>query len=244
MSFHEPTSDISRLNRAACFETVTVDPATFIVLTNAQTLAEESDGVFDITVASRLVAWGFLPRPDGPSDPDARPSWTDIELTTTEQVRFRRPLWIDLGGIAKGYAVDQAIAAMNLPAHARVSVNAGGDLRVAGPAPERVRLRATVDSEHVPILEIENASLASSSGWDDRRAVDGETVGPHINGKTRRAVGTQSFVSVVARDCMTADALTKIVLTQGQNSVELLIRRGATAYFHDGGDWQTFGAMN
>jgi thiamine biosynthesis lipoprotein len=244
MSFHEPTSDVSRLNRAACFETVTVDPATFAVLTDAQALAEESDGVFDITVASNLVAWGFLPRPDGAGDPDPQPSWADIELTAPCQVRFHGPLCIDLGGIAKGYAVDCAVAAMNLPAHAQVSVNAGGDLRIAGPAPERVRLRGTADSEHVPVLEIENASLASSSGRDGPRAIDGQTVGPHVNGKTRGAAGTQSFVSVVARDCMTADALTKIVLAQGPNSAELLVRHNATAYFHDGGDWQTFGAMN
>ncbi len=243
MSFHEPTSDVSRLNREAMHQAVTVDPATFAVLEAAQALAEESEGVFDITVAADLVAWGFLPRPEGAHEADAGASWRDIELTG-KTVRFRRPLWIDLGGIAKGYAVDCALAAMALPEHAQASVNAGGDLRIAGPAPERVQLRAPSDGQNVPVLEIENASLASSSGRDDLRVTGGGTVGPHVNGKTHRSVGTYSFVSVVAEDCMTADALTKVVLTRGADAAGLLARHNTTAYLQDGATWQTFGAAN
>ena len=65
MSFHEPLSDVSRTNRAGG-GTVRVDPHTYAVLAAAQHLAEASDGIFDITVAPDLVAWGFLPRPDAP----------------------------------------------------------------------------------------------------------------------------------------------------------------------------------
>ena len=243
MSFHEPASDVSRLNREASHEAVTVDPATFAVLETAQALAEESDGVFDITVAADLVAWGFLPRPEGAPETDPEASWRDIELGD-KTVRFRRPLCIDLGGIAKGYAVDCALAGMALPAHAQVSVNAGGDLRIAGPVPERVRLRAPSDGKHFPIIEIENASLASSSGRDDLRLAGGDTVGPHVNGATHRSVGTHSFVSVVAECCMIADALTKIVLTRESDAAGLLARHNATAYFNSGETWQTFGGIN
>jgi FAD:protein FMN transferase len=243
MSFHEPTSEVSRLNRMASHKALTIDPATFAVLETAQALAEESDGVFDITVAADLVTWEFLPRPDGAPEPDPQASWRDIELNGNT-VRFRRPLWIDLGGIAKGYAVDRALAAMTLPEHAQVSINAGGDLRIAGPSPERVQLRAPADGQHVPVLEIENAGLASSSGRDDLRLAGGNTVGPHVNGTTHRSVGTHSFVSVVAENCMIADALTKIVLARGANAAGLLARHNATAYFEDGAAWQTFGAMN
>jgi thiamine biosynthesis lipoprotein len=240
MSFHEPSSDLARLNRRAAFETVTVDPATFAVLTAAAEFAAESDGVFDVTIAPDLVAWGFLPRPEGAPEPDSRASWRDIELTAPNAVRFHRQLWIDLGGIAKGYAVDCAVAAMDLPAHAQISVNAGGDLRIAGPAAERVLLRAPSDGQHVPVLELENAGLASSSGRDDLR--DGR--GPHLDGAIHECVGTHSFVSVVAGDCMTADALTKIVLAKRAAAAELLVRHGATAYFHDGAAWQTLGAAH
>lgn len=243
MSFHEPTSDVSRLNRTGANGAVTVDAATFAVLARARALGEESDGVFDITVAADLVDWGFLPRPDGAPEPDRQASWRDIELVDADCVRFRRPLWIDLGGIAKGYAVDRAVAAMDLPPQAQLSVNAGGDLRIAGPAPERVLLRAPADGQNVPVLEIENAALASSSGRDDLRPAVGGPVGPHIDGQNHGSVGTQSFVSVVAPDCITADALTKIALARGPDAADLLTRHDATAYFNAGGSWQTFGAI-
>jgi thiamine biosynthesis lipoprotein len=241
MSFHEPNSDVSRINRAGAGDTVTVDPHTFMVLTQAQAMAEASNGIFDITIARDLVAWGFLPRPDS-LEPDPVASWRDIELVAPNRVRLKRPLWIDLGGIAKGYAVDRAIAAMDLPAEAQGSVNAGGDLRVQGPAPERVLLRAPADDGHVPVLELENASLASSSGRDDLRTVGGNQVGPHVDGGTHRSVGMQSFVSVVAGDCMIADALTKIVLALGPSADAILKEYNATAYLHDG-QWQTLGVQ-
>jgi FAD:protein FMN transferase len=240
MSFHEPDSDVSCINRAGAGNPFAVDPRTFAVLTQAQHTAEASGGIFDITVAADLVAWGFLPRPDG-SEPDAAASWRDIELATPNIVLLHRPLWIDLGGIAKGYAVDQAITAMALPVDVQCSVNAGGDLRIQGPTPERVLLRAPPDGENVPVLELDNASLASSSGRDDLHTIEGREVGPHVAGDTHKSVGTHSFVSVVAQDCMVADALTKVVLAMGQDADAILKSYNATAYFHDR-QWQTIGA--
>jgi FAD:protein FMN transferase len=241
MSFHEPDSDVSRINRAGAGKPVAVDPHTLAVLTVARRMAEASGGIFDITVAPDLVAWGFLPRPDAPA-PDPATSWRDIEIDSPGQIRLGRPLWIDLGGIAKGYAVDQAFAAMNLPPEVQCSVNAGGDLRVQGPAPERILLRAPAEGGQVPVVELDNAALASSSGRDDLQDIGGHKVGPHVEGGTHRSVGTASFVSVVAPDCMTADALTKVVLALGAEADAILKAHDATAYFHDR-KWQTLGAL-
>jgi len=240
MSFHEPDSDVSRINRAGP-GTVKVDPHSYAVLAAGQRMAEASNGIFDITVAPDLVAWGFLPRPDAPG-PDPTASWRDIALLPSGEIRLNKPLWIDLGGIAKGYAVDRAIMAMNLPPDVQCSVNAGGDLRTQGPEPERILLRAPAEGGQVPVVELENAALASSSGRDDLHDIGGGKVGPHVEGGTHRSVGTASFVSVVARDCMTADALTKIVLALGEGADATLKAYGATAYFHDG-QWQTLGTI-
>ena len=68
---------------------------------------------------------------------------------------------------------------------------AGGDLRVQGPASERVLLRAPADGANVPVLELDNASLASSSGRDNLHTVKGREVGPHVAGGTHRSVGTR-----------------------------------------------------
>ena len=86
-------------------------------------------------MAPALVARGHLPRPAKAPEPDGAASWRDIRLLPENRIRFRRPLWIDLGGIAKGHAVDRAVEEALRFAPFQVSVNAGGDLRVAGPQP-------------------------------------------------------------------------------------------------------------
>ncbi len=236
MSFHEAGSDVSRINRAAVGEAVKVDPRTFAVLEQAGALAIESGGIFDITVAAELVARNILPRPDARL-PDPHSCWRDIELAAPDRVILKRPLWLDLGGIAKGYAVDRAFPAMNLTPDIQCVVNAGGDLRVAGPAAERVLLRAPTTGNAVPVVEIENASLASSEAGD-------AATGPHLDGAARRGTPPGRFVSVVARDCLIADALTKIVLALGRGAQDLLKRHGATAYLCGDAGWETIGAVN
>jgi len=238
MSFHESDSDVSRLNRSALFGPLEVDPQTFEVLEWSRCFAEASEGCFDITVAAQLVDWRLLPRPVSAYVPDRQGSWRDVELLPDSTVRFRRPIWIDLGGIAKGYAVDRAIDCLRAAGIPRGCVNAGGDLRVLGREAARVQLEPRHgDERYVPVLEVLNRSVASSGGG--RRHL---SVGPHVHGIARRAVGGHAFVSVVADRCVVADALTKVVLTQGPRSTAVLRRYGARAHVRTARhEWQTIG---
>ena len=239
MSFHEANSDISRLNREASTAAVAIHPHTFAVLRHAQELSADTDGLFDITIASRLVAWGFLPPPNA-STPSPDATWRDIAFEKG-RVRFQRPLWIDVGGIAKGYAVDAALEAMDLPANIQCGINAGGDLRVAGPDAENVRLRLPFPADPVPVIALQDGSLASSSGRENARSFEGRSVGPHVNGLTRAATSLDVFVSVASPVCMTADALTKVVLACGEKSEPILRKHRATAYIHDAHGWRILG---
>ena len=138
MSFHDPASDVSRMNREAHQHAIKVDDWTWRVLQAAHKFADESNGAFDITVGRLLAEWNLLPRLNaGHPEPrmlsgrgtsritkraitcevprsarDDSTSWRDIILEKDRSVRFRRPLTIDLGGIAKGFAVDCAIDAL------------------------------------------------------------------------------------------------------------------------------------
>jgi thiamine biosynthesis lipoprotein len=230
MSFHEADSDVSRLNREAHCGAVSVDFRTFEVLTQAQEMSAMSGGAFDITVAPVLVRRGALPEPCGAPavDPDA--DWRDVELLADGRVRFRKPLWIDLGGIAKGYAVDRAIAALARFGPAPACVNAGGDLRVCGKG--RIALDA---GDGNAFVDLENGALASSSGFVTGRTDHGE--GMHIDPAGDCAA--RRFASVAAPSCIDADALTKIVMARGAASAEALSRCGATAYtFDEAIGWQ------
>ena len=212
MSFHRRDSDLARLHRARPGRVVRVDARTHCVLDWAMRIAADSHGRFDPTVAAQQVAWGLLPRPARSCRPDPRANWGDIELVGARGVRLLRPLWIDLGGIAKGFAVDRALAILMDAGVPQACVNAGGDLRIAGPAAEIVYLRAA--PEPLPLLELANGAVATSVTAHGAR--DGRTAhGRHVDGTTRAAVASRGeSVSVAASTCLLADALTKVVLAR------------------------------
>src|ERR1700681_90849 len=111
MSFHEPDSDVSRLNQFACSHPVSVDPWTYEVLRMAMDLHFRSKGAFDITIAPVLQSLGLLPG-SGEGSPSVRQARSShqVELLGDKMLRFARPgIRIDLGGIAKGFAVDRAL---------------------------------------------------------------------------------------------------------------------------------------
>src|SRR5579884_3377987 len=169
MSFHETQSDVSRINRAAIMEPVTINFRTYEVLRYAQTLAEKSDGAFDITVAGNLVKAGFLPEPDRASPKPLKASFRDITLLENCSVFRKNNAWIDLGGIAKGYAVDRAVLALQSNSIASGIVNAGGDMRIFG-EPQPVHLRHPSNPSLAwPIGIVSNCAVASSSGCYRRR---------------------------------------------------------------------------
>jgi len=243
MSFHEFESDVSRLNRGASIAPVSIDRHTATVIRLALDIASASDGIFDITVAPKLVDWQLLPAPEGAPAPDPHATWRDIELVDSEHVRFHRPLWIDLGGIAKGYAVDVAIAAMKSDESMQLHVNAGGDLRVAGPDSERVLLQVPGhDARELPMIELAAGSIASSSRRETTQQVLDAGIGPHLHGVKRCAVGANEFASVLAERCVIADALTKVALAAGPDAAPILARFEAQAFLHDQRNgWRTFG---
>jgi thiamine biosynthesis lipoprotein len=228
MSFHEPASGLSILNRDAARRAIRAPPHMMMVLAEALAVARDSGGVFDPTVAPLAVRARNLPRPEGAPDPDPAADWRDVELDRMEgTVRFRRPLWLDLGGIAKGYAVDFAVGVLLDYGVPQGCVNAGGDLRVFGPRPETVALQPRPrDIEGARAVRLSNRSLASSGALG--HGPQSRPMAVHFDGVRRRR-SPRRFVSVMADHCVHADALTKVVLVRGQAVNPLLAAYGASA---------------
>lgn len=243
MSFHDPASDVGWLNRQAVRHPVAVHWQTYSVLEEAQRFSRASKGCFDISVAAELVEWGLLPKPVV-TEERQQGSWLDIELLPGNRVVFHHPLWIDLGGIAKGFAVDRAVERLRDSGVLCVVVNAGGDIRVEGENTEHFRLGAPSQIGVSPVLELANGSVASSYGAPRQSWYRGHLCGPHINGSRRAPAPVDRFVSVVAERCVVADALTKIVMAKGAESAELLRHFGASAHIKDPADaWLHIGAI-
>jgi thiamine biosynthesis lipoprotein len=241
MSFHDAGSDVSRLNREAWSSPLGVHAWTFEVLEAAVDLHRRSAGVFDVAVAPILQDLGMLPRgKDDCSLTSGEGATTaTIELLPDHRVRFQHPaVRIDLGGIAKGFAVDRAIDVLRNHSMPRGLVNAGGDLAAFGPHAEAVHIRDPRDPSRLMLgLAIENQALASSGHrFDPLRSAN--TSGTAVI-DPRTGEGAQAIIAATVRapTCMIADALTKVVMVEGASAGALLeyYRAGALLVLADGG---------
>lgn len=222
MSFHDANSDLSRLNAAASRSRVRVHPWTYDVLVHARRLFEASGGLFDCTVGGDLVERGLLPRHHRIAQASAA-SFADVDLLDDDHVAYRRPLCLDLGGIAKGYAVDRAIDALRSQGVASAVVNAGGDLRVLGSEPVPIHVRDLDGARLIDAGTLADGAFATSSTpWftadvtgRSRSASSRQAPGAIVDPRARRVVEDRQLVSIIAPTCVLADGLTKVLAIEG-----------------------------
>ena len=189
-------SDIARINSAPLHVQTPIHASTWEVLRLAQRLNELTDGVFDPCLPlrpGRLTDLG-LSDPSPESEP-----WGER----------RAPLALDLGGIAKGYAIDCAIAALRAAGCSAGAVNAGGDLRLFGARRETILLRYR-DHGYQPLV-LQDVALAMSD-LDEPRRPPGHRGYYVRTGGAGGAGAWRRYAAVLAPDAMIADALTKCVL--------------------------------
>lgn len=246
MSTYKPDSELSRLNARAAREPVRVSAELFDLLNTAMEYSRITGGAFDVTYASVGFMYDFRAR-QRPSDTAiaaALPA-VNYKLVQLDKARrtvryLREGVRIDLGGIAKGHAVDLAAEALRKAGVTAFRINAGGDLRVGGGDPQPVVLAVPdLAAAGRPVIELCAGGLASSAV-----VVGPAAVGPaaHFDGRTREAARAGRFVTVVAPQCALADALTKVVLALGPASAAILAAFGATAYLYAPAEgWQTLG---
>ncbi len=232
MSFHSQDSDIARINRAPVGSVIQIDPHTMQVIEAGQMLTKASGSIFNLGCASKLVQWNLLPRHDVSLPPFCADVLAQaLTFVGENRVCKTRALIIDLGGIAKGYAVDQAVDALLQAGVASGCVNAGGDLRVLGDTAFSVAIR-NPQSIGEPAMQVAlaNGALATSATYFSRRQVQKKTVSALIDGRNGAAITSAASATVMAPSCMMADALTKIVLASGDPAHPLLTRFGASAF--------------
>jgi thiamine biosynthesis lipoprotein len=224
MSAHRRDSDLARLARAQPGSLATLDPHTVRVLRIAQQWHALSRGAFDPVIAARhLAARGVRPAFDGIAlEPSA--TLRDVEIVSNSVVRLTAPLPLDLGGIAKGYAVDRAVEILREHGIASALVNAGGDLRAYGPAAWPVEVRHPASFSRTRRLTglraLTNSALATS--------VAAPLNAEFVRTVRRRRGASWQSCTALARDCVTADVLTKWGLQAPGDSMRL--RRIVRAY--------------
>lgn len=210
MSFHSDSSDVSRINSAEPGQIIAIDPWTWAVLDAASRVSLASEGLFDVTVAPLLVKAGLLP-----AQSSAAPQFAThrcLQLLPNCKLQLQAPVWIDLGGIAKGFAVDQAVQALMNAGIKAGAVNAGGDLRVFGSQSEPLHVRHPQSPERLlPIATLTQCAAATSAGYPHKDEAASKA-GVHAHPLHGVLELHRCSVTVIAPTCMVADALTKVVL--------------------------------
>lgn len=213
MSLHDDNSDLGRFRLANVGDTIEINAHTALVLRCAETLWQETHGYFDVCIGNALIKQQYLP-----------PSWLSVEETLLYN---RQPLLItmqnghnfvtkttegqciDLGGIAKGYAVDCAIKSLQDNGVPAAMVNAGGDMRIYGEMTEQIHLRIK-NCEFIPLYELNNQALASSAHPSNLQDIPQDYL-PIVDPHTGQCVAhDHKVMSVLADTAMIADALTKL----------------------------------
>ena len=235
MSFHEPHSDVSRLNREAFAQPVLVNAHTYRVLEIAIDLHRRSAGLFDIATAPALQRLGVLPGVANAAwaAPSVAERDTPVELLEDRRVRFRQAnVRIDLGGIAKGYAVDCAVGVLQSRGVASGLVNAGGDMMAFGLGAESVHIRDPRRlGEWLCRVNLCNQALASTGSQLDPFNTTESATTTVIDPASQRPAREIHGATVRASSCTIADGLTKVVMLAGEQSAALLEHYGASAMF-------------
>jgi len=188
-----PGSDVARINAARAGETLEIAADTHRLLALSLALHRLSGGTFD------------------PCLPERPGRVVDLELRS-DGLRCREPVALDLGGIAKGHAVDCAVSALRRGGCRAALVNAGGDLRVLGEPLEPILIRSA-GGELAPVRLVDEALAVSEL---DVAARPGEHRGYYLReGAVRPDSGAsrpRTAAAVIAPEAVLADALTKCVL--------------------------------
>ena len=225
MSPFKPDSELTRINRGASEGPVPISRAMYDVIARSIEFSELSEGAFDITFASvgHLYDYRLRIRPSEDELARARAAIGYRNLILDPQactIRFARPgVRIDLGGFAKGLAVDDGAEILRGRGIRNAIVTAGGDSRILGDRRGRPWTIGIRDprraGEMVAVLPLEDVALSTSGDYERYFEQDGVRYHHLIDPATGKSPSGLRSVTVVAPDGLTSEALSKSVFVMG-----------------------------
>jgi thiamine biosynthesis lipoprotein len=235
MSPYRAESELSVVNRKAARAPVTISRELLDLLTRAREFSELTNGAFDVTFASagHLYDYRKHRHPDDEALQAALPAidYRHVILDASAgTVRFSRDgVRIDLGGIAKGHAVDRGIALLEARGIHNALISAGGDTRVIGKRWGRawqVGIRNPRDRQGlVAMIPLEDAAVSTSGDYERYFVEDGIRYHHILNPHTGRSAGEVRSVTIIGTDATTTDALSTSVFVLGPSKGLALVER-------------------
>jgi len=216
------SSDVFRINHSSGKEWIMISPETLEVIKKAQEISELSDGGFDITVGPLVELWRkarekkIPPSAEEVKEKLGLVNFKNIEMDREGKVFLKKKgMAIDLGGIAKGYAVDKAFELLKSLGYKNVIVNAGGDLRVGGlknNQPWSIGIQHPRESQNfLARISISDMAVATSGDYQRFFIYEGKRYHHIFNPKDGFPTDDCQSVTVLCKEGMMADALATAV---------------------------------
>ncbi len=233
MSTYIADSEISRINKAPAHTPIKVSPETAHVIAASQKVSHDTHGAFDITIGNLVNLWGFGPKVKLYAVPDearikavlAQSGYQRLELDPTLlQVRKHiDSLYLDLSGIAKGYAVDEIAKLLTKHGFPNHLVEIGGEIRTGGEKspgnPWSIGIERPRTKEHSVQRIIHSSasfSMATSGDYRNYFEHDGKRYSHTIDPKTGHPIKHNlAAISVLHSSCMLADAYATAFMVMG-----------------------------
>lgn len=196
MSTYKPNSELNQLNQAELGSWQQLSPDLFYILSLAQDISAASEGAFDVTLGGLVNLWNFGPEERQEKQPSqeeinqrlATAGYKYLELDPeTLSARRMKDSFIDLSGIAKGFAVDKVAERIKNLGGENFMVNIGGEVYLAGQRAEnrKWRLGVEIPSQHQQasqhLLELSNISVATSGDYRNFYTINDEEYSHTIN---------------------------------------------------------------
>jgi thiamine biosynthesis lipoprotein ApbE len=246
MSHYRADSPLSRINREAARHPVVVEQELFDFIADAMRYQRDSDGAFDVTVGPLMKAWGFfggegrMPSDEALADARRHVGAAHVTLdTATRSIAFDAPgVELDLGGIAKGYAVDRVVDLLKRRGVVAALISAGGSTIYGLGAPPgragwQVSLQDPIDAEQIALtVDLHDRALSIAGSSEKFFEADGIRYSHIMDPRTGRPVQGVLSVAVLARSGTEGDALDDAFFVLGpERSQEYLNRLRETEAF-------------
>ena len=254
LSDYDPESELSKLSDTTKFDPadgkqfdtkpIRVSDDLFAVLAEAQRVSADSEGAFDVTIGPLSKLWRRarrqreLPEAEQLSEAKQAVGYPFLKLDRAEQtVRLLKPnMRLDLGGIAKGYAVDEALEELARSGITQALARGSGDIAAGDPPPGEMGWRvgiAPLDPDQAPTRFVTLARQAVSTSGDSRQhlIVDGKRYSHLIDPKTGLGISGRRSVTVIAPNGMLADALDSAICILGPEKGMTLAEKHGVALF-------------
>lgn len=241
MAMHAEGSDVYKVNAAAGEKAVGISPETLTVIREAQHVAPLTSGKFDITIGALTALWDlenngkkmFIPPPEEVRAAKEGMGLDEVAVDEAAGSVFlkRKGMALDLGGIAKGYAVDRAVELLRQAGISGGIVDAGGDLRLFGRKPDGTIWRTGIQHPRDPngilaVLELTDIAIITSGDYERYFVKDGIRYHHILDPATGYPAGDCQSVTIITHDTAYADALgTGVFILGPEKGMELINSR-------------------